>query len=84
MATNKTDKVNSAQPDIRFEEAYQELMAIVDQLEAGDLTLDESMTLFERGRLLVTLCEKQLNAAELRVSQLLRDNDGSFRTEILG
>jgi exodeoxyribonuclease VII small subunit len=75
---------NNGQSEIRFEEAYQELMTIVDQLEAGDLTLDESMALFERGRILVTLCETQLNAAELRVSQLLRDGDGSFRTEMLG
>jgi exodeoxyribonuclease VII small subunit len=82
MATN--NKKSDTNAEIRFEDAFQELMNIVDQLEAGDLTLDESMALFERGRVLVTLCEKQLNAAELRVTQLLRDTDGSFRTEILG
>ena len=71
-------------PDPRFEDAYQELADIIDRLESGDLSLDESMTLFERGRTLVTLCEKQLNAAELRVSQLLGDADGNMRTELLG
>jgi exodeoxyribonuclease VII small subunit len=71
-------------PDPRFEDAYQELADIIDRLESGDLSLDESMTLFERGRTLVMLCEKQLNAAELRVSQLLGDADGNMRTELLG
>jgi exodeoxyribonuclease VII small subunit len=64
-----------------FEEAYQELSQIVDQLETGDLTLDQTLTLYERGRNLVQWCEHALDAAELRVSQLTADSDGSFRTE---
>jgi exodeoxyribonuclease VII small subunit len=75
---------NSDNNEPRFEDAYQELAEIIDQLESGSLSLDESMTLFERGRILVTLCEKQLNTAELRVSQLLSDADGNMRTELLG
>jgi len=67
----------------RFEAAYQELTDIIDKLESGDLSLDESMALFERGRALVTICEKQLNTAELKVSQLLTDLDGNLRTEAL-
>ncbi len=67
----------------RFEEAYQELVQIIDQLESGDLSLDESMVLFERGQRLVQLCEGQLNAAELRVNQLLSDADGNLKTEPL-
>ena len=65
----------------RFEDAYHELAEIIDRLEAGHQTLDDSMALFERGRTLVLLCEKQLNAAELRVSQLLGDGDGNVRLE---
>lgn len=83
-----TTKKNEANPsngnqDVRFEDAYQELVEIIDQLESGELSLDESMSLFERGRKLVTLCEGQLNAAELRISQLLSDGDGNLRTEPL-
>jgi exodeoxyribonuclease VII small subunit len=73
--------VDGKEQEIRFEEAYQELVQIIDQLEAGDLSLDDSMALFERGRSLVLLCEKQLNGAELKVSQLLSDGDGNLRTE---
>jgi exodeoxyribonuclease VII small subunit len=39
----------------RFEEAYQELCQIIDQLESADLALDQSMALFERGRKLIQL-----------------------------
>lgn len=69
--------------ELRFEDAYQELSQIINQLESGDLPLDESMALFERGRRLIALCEGHLNAAELRVSQLLSDADGNLRTESL-
>lgn len=69
--------------EIHFEDAYHELAEIIDRLEAGDQTLDDSMALFERGRALVLLCEKQLNAAELRVSQLLGDGEGGVRLEPL-
>lgn len=57
-------------PNLTFEEAYHELESIVTRLEAGNLSLDESLTLFERGQRLSTWCEDQLNNAELRVTQL--------------
>ncbi len=78
-----TTKPPTDEASPRFEEAYQELVQIIDQLESGDLSLDESMVLFERGQRLVQLCEGQLNAAELRVNQLLSDTDGSLKAEPL-
>ncbi|MHB8625022.1 MAG: exodeoxyribonuclease VII small subunit [Aggregatilineales bacterium] len=57
-------------PNLTFEQAYQELESIVTRLEAGNLSLDESLTLFERGQRLSTWCEDQLNNAELRITQL--------------
>ncbi len=56
---------------LSFEEAFAELEKVVQQLEAGDLTLDQAMTLFERGMALATQCNAQLDAAELRVQQLV-------------
>ena len=53
--------------DLTFEEALQELEAIVAQLEEGALSLDHSLRLFERGQLLATQCSKQLEEATLRV-----------------
>jgi exodeoxyribonuclease VII small subunit len=59
--------------DLSFETAYAELEAIITQLDSGDLPLEESVTLFERGRRLAQHCQTLLDSAELRVSQLLDD-----------
>ncbi len=54
-----------------FEAAYAELEQVVAKLQDGDLTLEESMVLFERGVVLARCCSQQLEQAELRVRQLL-------------
>jgi exodeoxyribonuclease VII small subunit len=50
-----------------FEEALAELESIVDTLEKGDLTLEESLTAFERGVNLTRTCQKALDQAEQKV-----------------
>ena len=62
-----TDDLN----ELSFETAYAELEAIIAQLDSGDLPLEDSMRLFERGRKLSEYCQTLLDRAELRVSQLL-------------
>lgn len=56
--------------ELSFEQAYQELDGIVSKLESGELSLEESVTLFERGRKLSEHCQSILDKAELRVNQL--------------
>jgi exodeoxyribonuclease VII small subunit len=58
---------------LSFETAFAELETILNQLESGDLALDQSVALYERGRLLSTHCQTLLDAAELRVSKLSDD-----------
>jgi exodeoxyribonuclease VII small subunit len=58
-----------------FEQALQELESIVARLETGDLTLEESLNLFERGQLLAKRCAVQLDEAALRVEQLTQDGE---------
>jgi exodeoxyribonuclease VII small subunit len=60
-----------------FEAAYQELSEIIDQLEAGDASLDDTLKLYERGRALITVCQGLLDSAELRVSQLNADSESN-------
>jgi exodeoxyribonuclease VII small subunit len=60
---------NSDKP-LSFEEALAELESIVARLEEGDLSLEESLALFERGQSLADQCNEQLEAASLRVEQL--------------
>jgi len=56
-----------------FEEAFEELAALVGKLEAGDLELEESLALFERGQALSERCSLLLEEAELTLRQLEGD-----------
>ena len=56
--------------DISFESAFAELEEVVRQLEEGELSLEEAISLYERGRALARRCQAQLDQAELRVSRL--------------
>jgi exodeoxyribonuclease VII small subunit len=58
-----------------FEAALAELETVVRQLEAGDLPLEESLRLFERGMTLSELCRAQLDEAEQRVEILIKKGD---------
>lgn len=55
-----------------FERELEELEAVVKKLESGDLPLEESLKLFERGVALSDSCRHQLDAAETRVEQLVK------------
>ncbi len=59
--------------ELSFETAFAELETIIARLESGELSLDESVALFERGRKLSEHCQALLDKAELRVSQLTAD-----------
>jgi exodeoxyribonuclease VII small subunit len=58
-----------------FESAIAELEKIVKQLEEGDLALDTSLALFERGVTLSRYCHDQLGAAQRRIEQLTERGD---------
>jgi exodeoxyribonuclease VII small subunit len=59
-----------------FEQALAELESIVKQLEAGNLVLDKTLELFQRGVELAKLCKARLDEAELKVNRLVKDKDG--------
>ena len=64
-----------------FEESLKKLETIVDQLEKGDLPLEQSLKLFEEGVGLSATCKQELDAAEGKVQTLIKQRDGSFKTE---
>jgi exodeoxyribonuclease VII small subunit len=53
-----------------FEAAFAELEHIVRELESGELTLEGTMALYERGQTLARRCQERLDQAELRITQL--------------
>ena len=71
MATKKTD--------INFEKALEELEGIVEDLESGDLSLENSLKSFEKGIKLARQCQEQLSKAELQVQKLIEEN-GELKT----
>ena len=71
-------KKTLAVDDLTFESALAELDETVRQLEAGDLSLDDSLALYERGQQLSARCQALLQAAELKVQQLAPKADGGY------
>lgn len=64
-----------------FEEAISELEEIVEKLEKGDLTLDESVEFFQRGVELSKYCSKKLDEVEKKISVLVMDENGLIKEE---
>ena len=67
--------------DIKFEQALTRLEKIVENLEAGELPLEEALKKFEEGIGLSRLCAKKLDEAQQRVDILLADEDGTKKTK---
>ena len=65
----------------KFEEALEELENIVERLDKGDLSLDESLSLFEEGIKLSRVCSQRLDEAEKKIEILVKDEDGSLYKE---
>lgn len=67
-----------------FEDSMTELEGIVTRLEAGDITLDDSLKLFEQGIKLAKNCQKKLDDAEKKVKILTTDENGNMKLEDFG
>jgi exodeoxyribonuclease VII small subunit len=67
----------------KFEVALEELAGVVEQLESGDLSLEDSLTAFEKGVGLVKYCNHTLNEVEKKVDLLLKDKEGKFELKAL-
>jgi exodeoxyribonuclease VII small subunit len=59
---------------VRFEDSLSELEQLVERMEQGNLPLEESLKLFERGVQLTRTCQKALKEAEQKVQILLEEN----------
>ncbi|ODR94964.1 exodeoxyribonuclease VII small subunit [Methyloceanibacter stevinii] len=62
---------------LSFEDALKELETIVDRLEKGDVELEASISIYERGEALRAHCDKLLRSAEARVEKITLNQDGT-------
>jgi exodeoxyribonuclease VII small subunit len=77
----KTAKENGdLQPVANFESGLAELEKVVKELESGDLPLERSLELFEKGVSLSETCRRQLQDAETRIEMLIK-KDGKYQAE---
>ena len=67
--------------DMSFEEAMKELEAVVSKLDRGDVALEESIQLYERGAALKAHCEAKLKAAQEKVDRIVVENGRAAGTE---
>lgn len=71
--------MDQASPDIAemsFEDALRALEDVVRRLESGDVALDDSITLYERGEALRKHCQARLDAAQARIEKIVQGPDG--------
>ena len=63
----------------RFEEALDELEKVVERLESGELSLEDSLAAFEEGIGLVKFCNQKLTEVEKKIELLVKDKDGKLQ-----
>ncbi|HET6272033.1 MAG TPA: exodeoxyribonuclease VII small subunit [Bacteroidota bacterium] len=66
-------------PKQTFEQSLQRLEEIVDHLEQGDVSLDESIKMYEEGLALSKACMDKLTQAEVKLKKLSKDIEGNFQ-----
>jgi exodeoxyribonuclease VII small subunit len=79
----KTKNSNSKEPkdsdkELKFEESLERLETIVQEMESGDLALEDILKKYEEGNKLINFCASKLNDAEKRIEILMKDKKGSL------
>lgn len=65
----------------KFELSLKKLEEAVNRLESGELSLEDSLKVFEEGVRHASICSRKLNEAQKKVELLLKQKDGSFKRE---
>jgi exodeoxyribonuclease VII small subunit len=76
--TTKDSTLKSDNDKISFEVAMAQLEEIVGKLESGDITLDESMSLFTEGMRLSKICNAKIEEIEHKITMLVSDEKGGL------
>jgi exodeoxyribonuclease VII small subunit len=79
MADKTDKKAPAAIEDLSFEAALEELETIVSRLEQGEVDLEDSIVLYERGMALKAHCEKKLKGAEARLEKIVLGPEGAAK-----
>ena len=69
--------------DKKFESALEDLEQVVEQLESGELSLEDSLSAFEKGVGLVRFCNQKLSEVEKKIEMLVKDKEGKLKLKAL-
>lgn len=64
--------------EMSFEDAFARLEAILERMNSGSISLDESLKLYEEADKLITTCSKRLNDAERKIEILIKNRNGEL------
>ena len=73
--------MSSDSKDLSFEEAIQKLEAILKKLESEETPLDQMIDLYEKANTLTNICKKKLEAADKKMTQLVKDQNNNLSEE---
>lgn len=76
IPSQSSSRNQAAIEDLTFEAALKELESIVARLEQGEVDLEDSIALYERGQALKTHCDKKLKSAESRLEKIVLGSGG--------
>ena len=76
MATSAKSSAKKSEKKLDFEANIAALQELVEKMERGEFTLEESVAQFERGMALAKSCQEALKTAELKVNKLITNADG--------
>ncbi len=71
------DLLNKKIEDLTYEEAFKRLQEIIQLLEGGEISLDDSIKYYEQGMFLKNHCEKKLKNAEMKINTVLKKSNDS-------
>lgn len=74
----------SPENEVNFEQAFERLEKILEKMNSGKVTLDESLKLYEEADHLIASCSTRLNAAEKRIEVLMKNRSGELRLDSNG
>ena len=83
MSQEDQTRQDETQDDRSFEECLQSLEKVVERIEGGELSLEDSLATFEEGVRLVRSCNRKLSDVERRIEVLTKDSDGRARLQEL-
>lgn len=84
MPNERNGETPTPVEQLTFEQAYAELEQTAQALQQGQLSLDDTLELYERGSILARYCLEKLEGVELKITQLLTRADGTYTTKAIG